>query len=154
LILLDKLRDYYGKPDTPSPDNFFAMYRSEFAGVPEGIQEAVAMHVIRTQKGWGRPWPTIPEIWAAVKTVKAMRERGVSELPPIEDFESWFAGLRHQVENATSEMQIAAAIEKLSPYVEAQFCLPSRMHELWKVGAARSKALKIKHARNPAGVDG
>lgn len=154
MILLDKLRDYYGKPDTPSPDNFFAMYRNEFADVPAEIQEAVAMHVIRTQTRWGRTWPTIPDIAAAVKVVKAMRARGVADLPPIEDFESWFAGLRRQVETATSEMQIAAAIEKLSPYVEAQFCLPSRMHELWKIGAARSKALKIKHARNPAGVDG
>ncbi len=154
MILLDKLLDYYGKPDSPHPENFLAIYRNEFAAVPEDQQEAVALHVIRTQTRWGRTWPTVPEIEAAVKAVKSQRERGIADLPPvIENFDQWFAGLCREMQAAKSFAAIDNIIGKLEPYHEGKLCLPWRMARLTELGAERTKALKIAGARNPAGVD-
>lgn len=146
MIMLDKLTDYYGKPETPNPAGFLAMYQNEFGDLADWVQEAAAMHVIRNQARWGRTWPTIPEIAAAVKKV---RERGPAALPSIDDFEAWFADLRRQVREAESEHEIVKALSALEPYVEAKYCFPSRMTELEKIGAARSKELRAKQARNP-----
>ena len=69
---------------------------------------------------------------------------------PIGNFEKWFGDLMSQIKYAKSQNEVDMLLAELKPYVDAQWCFPSRMVEA-ELQAA--KALARASRKQSAGVE-
>ncbi len=67
---------------------------------------------------------------------------GAVGLQTIDNWDHWFGNLCRNVRFADTEDQIQISIEKLRPYVDQKWCLPTRMDEINKIADHRRKELR------------
>lgn len=148
--LVEQMSVLYGEPKTTDPVSFVAAYENALRNVDEDTLVDAANIIARTRNVTA--WPTIAECLDAVADARRRAKARGMDLTPIDNWDSWFGGLKAQCAHAMTQAEIDAAVAKVVPYCKAMWCLPTRADELREVGAKRMNDLrKQRPVRNPTG---
>ena len=104
----------FGEPKTEDPAAFLAEYVNAFKGTPRDVLDAAADVIIKQRKY--RAWPTVAECLEAIDAAKRQVVRNGVRLEPIDNFDTWWAGLVDRVQAAQTVADIDVVISEARPY--------------------------------------